>query len=70
MAKIAYSRQDIADLCDRLENRASSRLLDDMPSVQKDIRAAVLIMRIALSTGLPVQSIEIDTGNGGPVTTG
>ena len=58
-----YSTNDIADLCKRMEDRATSKLLDDMPSTQKDMRAAALIMRYALSIGFPVQPIEIDNNN-------
>ena len=54
MAKMQYSRNDIADLAKRMEDRAQSKLLDDMPSVQKDMRAAAFIMRYALSIGFPV----------------
>jgi hypothetical protein len=63
MTKMQYSRQDIADLAKRMEDRAQSKLLDDMPSVQKDMRAAAFIMRYALSIGFPVQPIEIDNNN-------
>ena len=63
MTKMQYSRNDIADLCKRMEDRATSKLLDDMPSTQKDMRAAALIMRYALSIGFPVQPIEIDNNN-------
>jgi len=63
LAKIAYSRNDIVDLCERLEGRATSKLLDDMPSMQKDLRAAVVIMRYALSIGFPVLPIEVENNN-------
>jgi hypothetical protein len=65
MAKMAYSRNDIADLCKRMEARAGSPLLRDQPELQRDIRAMSLIVRHALSIGFPVQPIEIDSnGNG------
>jgi hypothetical protein len=61
MAKHVFSRNDIQSLAKRLEDRAWSPLLVDMPELQKDIRsAAVVLHHMVLVLGVPVTPIEIE----------
>ncbi len=63
MAKHTFSRNDIQSLAKRLEDRAWSRLLADMPELQKDIRSAALILNhVVVVLGVPVTPIEIENG--------
>jgi hypothetical protein len=39
-------------------------LLDDMPSMQRDIRCAAAILRYFVNIGVPVSVIEVDIFNG------
>ena len=59
MATTAYTRDDITRLCDRLEARGQSLLLNDMPELQRDLRIAVTVLRKALDIGFPVRPIEV-----------
>jgi hypothetical protein len=62
MAKILFSRYDIESLSRRLEDRSWSRLMSDMPELQRDIRSASKLLRFMIETGLPVNPIEIENG--------
>ncbi len=64
MAKVTFSRRDVEDLARRLEDCGSSALMDDMPSVQRNMRAAAGILRYFVNVGVPVTVIEIDIFNG------
>jgi hypothetical protein len=60
MAKLTYSRVDIEMLADRLEQRASSILLYDMPKLAADMKACAKLLRFMLEKGLPVSVVEIE----------
>ena len=60
MAKILFSRYDIESLSRRLEDRSWSRLMSDMPELQRDIRSASKLLKFMIETGLPVNPIEIE----------
>jgi hypothetical protein len=60
MAKLIYSRNDIEVLCDRLETRASSIMLADMPLLCADMRSAARLLRFMLGKGVPVSVAEIE----------
>ena len=62
MAKQVFSRKDIESLSRRLEDRSWSRLMSDMPELQRDIRSASKLLRFMIETGLPVNPIEIENG--------
>jgi hypothetical protein len=64
MAKVMFSRRDIESLAKRLEDRGTSPLMDDMPSVQSDIRCAAAILRFLVNVGVPISAIEVDVFNG------
>jgi hypothetical protein len=62
MVKLTYTRADIETLAERLEQRAASIILFDMPQLQRDMRAAAMLLRYMLANGMPVTSAEIDNG--------
>ena len=62
MPKQIFSRKDIESLSRRLEDRSWSRLMSDMPELQRDIRSASKLLRFMIETGLPVNPIEIENG--------
>ena len=62
MPKHVFSRNDIESLSRRLEDRSWSRLMSDMPELQRDIRSASKLLRFMIEKGLPVNPIEIDNG--------
>ena len=62
MPKQTFSRNDVESLSRRLEDRAWSRLLADMPELQRDMRSASKLLRFMIETGLPVNPIEIENG--------
>ena len=64
MAKLSYMRHDIEVLIDRLETRASSVVLIDMPRLAADMRAASRLLKFMLDQGMPVTSVEIEVNNG------
>ena len=64
MVKHTFSRDDIEQLCKRLESRGTSRLLQDQPELQTDLRVAAYILRRALDIGFPVRPIEFDDIDG------
>jgi hypothetical protein len=61
MAKLIYTRSDIEGLCDRLETRAGSVMLADMPKLCADMRAAAKLLRFMLGKGVPVSTAEIES---------
>jgi hypothetical protein len=63
MAKLTYTRQDVEGLCDRLETRAGSLMLADMPRLASDMRASAKLLRFMLNQGIPPTAIEIDVNN-------
>lgn len=63
MAKHTFSRNDIQSLATRLEDRSCSRILQDMPELQRDIRSASLILLNLLSVGVTLTTIEIENGH-------
>jgi len=65
MVKLTYTRADIETLADRLEQRATSIMLFDMPQLQRDMRAAAMLLRYMLNNGMPVTSAEIEINNNG-----
>jgi hypothetical protein len=64
MAKLVYTRRDIEVLADRLEHRASSVMLSDMPRLCSDMRAGSALLRFMLENGMPVTTVEIEINNG------
>ncbi len=64
MAKVTFSRRDVEDLAQRLLDCGSSPLMDDMPSVQRNMRAAAGLLKYFTNVGVPVSPIEIDIFNG------
>ena len=65
MAKHFFSRNDIGDLAERMENRGASRLCDDRPELKRDLLSAAAVLRWMLSQGMPVTAIELDLPNNG-----
>ena len=65
MAKLLYTRDDIGVLAERLEQRAASIMLFDMPQLQRDMKAAAMLLRYMLTNGMPVTSAEIEINNSG-----
>jgi hypothetical protein len=63
MVKLTYTRADIETLAERLEQRASSIILFDMPQLQRDMKAAAMLLRYMLTNGMPVTSAEIEINN-------
>jgi hypothetical protein len=62
MAKLLYHRTDIEGLTDRLETRAQSVMLADMPRLQSDMRVAAKLLRWMIGQGMPATSVEIENG--------
>jgi len=60
MAKVHFSRNDVGDLCARLEARGSSHMLRDRPELTRDMRSAAALLRFTLDQGMPVSSVEIE----------
>ena len=60
MAKHLISRNDIQALARRMEDRAWSPLMNDMPELQRDLRTAAIVLKHALDIGFPVNPIELD----------
>jgi len=48
MAATTVTRGDVQELIEQLKSRATSALLDDMPSTQSDLRLAASILQIVL----------------------
>ena len=58
-----FSRNDIQGLARRLADRGRSGMLDDMPSVQADMRSAALVLEyFVVVLGVPVTPIEVNNG--------
>jgi hypothetical protein len=64
MAKVTFSRRDIEDLAQRLLDCGQSSMMDDMPSVQRNMRAAAALLKYFTNVGVPVSPVEIDIFNG------
>jgi hypothetical protein len=62
MPKQVFSRNDVESLSRRLDDRSYSRLMADMPELQRDMRSAARLLRFMVETGLPVNPIELDNG--------
>jgi len=62
-----YFIEDVSQLCDRLDERAKSRLMAATPELQHDLRVAVIVLRRAVMIGFPVRPIEIENGREVPV---
>jgi len=62
MAKRMFSRNDIDSLAQRLEDRSWSRMFNDMPELQRDMRSASKLLRFMIEKGMPITPIEIDNG--------
>ncbi len=54
------TRDEIGHIVDRLRARAESRLMNNTPELQSDLRVAAIVLRAALSIGFPVRPIDID----------
>jgi hypothetical protein len=65
MATRTVTRGDVQELIERLRSRATSALLDDMPSTQSDLRLAASILQIVLERGMPVTHFHIEVSNNG-----
>lgn len=61
MAKITFTRNDVEDLAQRLESKAKSTLMDDMPSTQRDMMCAAALLRDFIGRPFP---IVLDIHNG------
>lgn len=62
MAITHYTRSDIERLAERLEQRARSIMLSDMPHLQADMRAAARLLVWVVEKGAPITTVEIDNG--------
>jgi hypothetical protein len=63
MAVHTFSRNDIESLAKRLEDRSWSRLLVDMPELQRDVRSAALVLQyLVIVLGVPITPIEVENG--------
>jgi hypothetical protein len=65
MAKLVFSRNDILALAIRLDRRAETSLLRDMPETQRDLRSASRLITFFLAHGMPVSLVEIENGDNG-----
>jgi hypothetical protein len=63
MARISYTRNDIERLCDRLNDRAGSVMLFDMPRLAADMQAASKLLKFMLAQGIPPTTIEIENNS-------
>lgn len=64
MAKTFFSRRDIEALAERMDARAWSPLIVDMPELQKDVRCAAAMIRYMLANNVPLSHLELDIWNG------
>ena len=62
--KYVMSRKDVESLVERLENRATTPLLDDMPSLQQDLKITARLLRFMVNHGMPTSPITIEVDNG------
>jgi hypothetical protein len=65
MAKLLFTRGDIERLVERLETRAGSVMLADMPRLQAAMRSAGRLLKFMLEAGMPVTNCEIEMPNNG-----
>ena len=65
MAKHVFSRNDIESLARRMEDRSWSRMFNDMPELQRDMRSSARILQLLIAAGLLDwdKPIEIDNGS-------
>jgi hypothetical protein len=64
--KAIITRADVEALCERLEAGAQSRLMNDRPELQSDLRLAARVLRYGIKIGFPVSAIpEEDDGRRG-----
>jgi hypothetical protein len=61
---MTYTRADIEVLAQRLNDRAASVLLFDMPMLCRDLKSAARVLRWMLANGMPVTSLTLDNDNG------
>jgi len=54
------NRDEISHLCDRLDARATSRLMNGTPELQRDLHVAVVVLRRALAIGFPIRPNDLD----------
>lgn len=59
MAVQSYTRTEIEALVERMLARAHSPLLNDMPELQRDIRAMAMILGTLLALGVELERIEL-----------
>jgi hypothetical protein len=52
MAKLLYTKRDVEVLVERLESRANSVMLFDMPKLASDMRSAAGLLRWLINHGL------------------
>ena len=64
-AKLHFSRTDIGELCERLEARGTSRMLQDRPELCKDLLSAAGLLRHALDNSFPVTGVDVEVNNAG-----
>lgn len=62
MALIRYTREDILSLAKRIEDRGRLSLRINGQGI--DLVAAAQILRLAVASGFPVTSVEVDMGDG------
>jgi hypothetical protein len=60
MAKMMFSRNDIESLARRMEDRSWSRLMNDLPELQRDIRSAARLLHYFIQQGMPPTPVAID----------
>jgi hypothetical protein len=63
-ARAHFTRNDIGQLCERMEARGTSRLLRDRPELGKDLLCAAALLRHALDNGFPVTGVDVEVDNG------
>ena len=63
MAKLIISRNDVESLSRRLEDRSWSRLMNDLPELQRDIRTAARLLTYMYQHGMSVNPLTFENGN-------
>lgn len=64
MQRHSFSRADIQELIERLNNRAWSPMLIEMPRFQTDVRSAAALLTFMLDNGMPVCRAIVEVRNG------
>jgi hypothetical protein len=62
MAKLLYTKRDVEVLVERLESRANSVMLFDMPKLAQDMRSAAGLLRWLINHGFAQAEIDINGG--------